>query len=335
MLAGARPAAAAAPVVAADPTRPSAIAFSDGSAYVLSSSQVGGHGVCIAFVNHGPRTATKVGLSLAMVDDQGKVLGVEVMYPRGKFPVNERSAFSGARDAIATPNGNCHGIFQTPGAGSTLTYRETKTSTGMPVAAILVSAREIVYDDGTAWRSDNVPQTGDHLPLPKPQAFQPALPAGPPQISSWAPAASPVEIIDVYPTESGGMMQGLIYHVRGMCMSFANRDARTAKVVHFDLLMVDRKGTIAGVETLVPGGTFSKDVVIDDGRRTCASYRDKWVADSLSYKPKDAADAVEIGRIVFVPAEVDFADGSVWHAPVAPAVGTPLASFLQQQTSGH
>ena len=165
---GARPSAAAGPpLVAADTSRPSAIEISGGTTYAANGPDGRQNVACIVFVNHGPRLATKVGLSLAMVDANGAVIGVDVIYPTGKFFVDTRSAFSGGRVSVEVPNGNCHGIGATGSAAhSAFAYRPRRGEPAVEVAAILVSAREIVYDDGTAFRTDQVPQTGDHLTLP-------------------------------------------------------------------------------------------------------------------------------------------------------------------------
>src|ERR1700736_5976756 len=81
------PALAAPPIVTADPTRHSDVTITDGSTYVYY------HGVAkyygdvarVAFVNQGPRTATGVGLNLPFVDAGGTVIGVDSLYPTGKF----------------------------------------------------------------------------------------------------------------------------------------------------------------------------------------------------------------------------------------------------------
>src|ERR1700681_4276991 len=153
---------AAPPIIADDPGRPSALTITGGSTYVLSGQGAPYRVACVVFVNHGPRMATKVGLNLAVVDASGTVLGVDAIYPRGKFFVDKRSAYSGGGSAIEAPNGNCHPFNATRDErGSTFRYKMGRDAPPTDVAAILVSAREIVYKDGTAWRTDQVPKTGD------------------------------------------------------------------------------------------------------------------------------------------------------------------------------
>jgi hypothetical protein len=318
VLAGLLPAVAdaKAPIVAADPGRTSPIQLVDSSTYVLAAYGVAMNGVCLAFVNHGPRPATKVGLSLAMLDATGTVLGVEVMYPRGKFAVDQRAAFAAPADPMSVPNGNCHATIAADRPfASTFRYRAGKGAPVSDVAAILVSAREVQYDDGTAWRSDDVPKTGDHVALPDAPPFVAAVPAGPPVMTPHSVANAPVEVLDAYRYGLSGM--------GGFCVAFVNRDAREARRVRVALTLLDRNGAVAGVETEDVRGKFGRDVPIDNDRGTCFFLRGKWDADTFVYQHDGMA--TPIGRIFASPALVDFADGAAWQGPDAPAIGATIS----------
>ncbi|HEY0396472.1 MAG TPA: hypothetical protein VGD01_18490 [Candidatus Elarobacter sp.] len=321
-------ASAAPPVIVADPTRPSAIAISDGSTYLLNSSGSMFDVACVAFVNHGPRTATKVGLNLAYLDATGTVLGVDFIYPSGKFFVDKRSAFSGGRGGMETPNANCHAtnVNRKPFT-TTFDYKPGKTAAPVDVAAILVSAREIVYDDGTAWRSDQVPQMGDRLALPSPAPFAPAVPAGPPLFSTAKVNGSPLDVTDAFTYESVSQeYAGRIPYIarsRSTCVGFVNHDARPAKHARIDLELVDRNGTVAGIEEIHPRGTFSQDISIFAGSGACISLKGKLDGDTFLYTG-GAGDPVAIGRIVAVPVLEEFADGTAWQSPSPPKIGDKL-----------
>ncbi|MDB5071984.1 MAG: hypothetical protein JWM87_3095 [Candidatus Eremiobacteraeota bacterium] len=340
--AGATPSAAASPpLVAADTSRPSAIEISGGTTYVANGSDGRQNVACIVFVNHGPRLATKVGLSLAMLDATGTVLGVDVMYPTGKFFADQRSAFSGGRVTTQVPNGNCHGIGATGSAAhSTFSYSPRRGQPANEVAAILVSAREIVYDDGTAWRSDQVPQTGDHLALPTAPPFAAAVADGPPRVTPGTAAASPIEITDAFAFESvvqtgggapsfGGLL-GVLAQIpqttrsRSICMTFANRDPRDVKNVRVNLAVVDRTGMVAAVETMDSKGPFATAAPSTDSGSNCESIRGKWDADTFMYQPREGTPFA-VGRVVVTPGTVEFVDGTSWTAPNPPAIGSPLA----------
>jgi hypothetical protein len=273
---------------------------------------------CVAFVNHGPRTATKVGLNLAYVDATGTVLGVDFIYPAGKFFVDARSAFSGSRDQFV-PNGNCHPILQKSANDSTFKYRMGRSAPPTDVAAILVSAREIVYDDGTAWRTDQLPQPGDHVTIPAAPPFSAAVPAGPPVLSTQAVTGSPVELNDA-------IAYGAPARGQSACVTFTNRDARVANRVNLALAIVDRAGTIVGVETLYNKGTYSQGIKIDNAMGACATLSGKADGDSFLYQPQNGGAAVPIGRIVAMPLLVEFTDGTSWHAPNPPKPGDTVTA---------
>lgn len=312
-------AAAAPPLIADDPARPSAISVTDGSTYGTSAYNVAIDMACVAFVNHGPRPAKGVRLSFAFVDAAGTVLGVDSIYANATFPVGVRSAISRSGDPFF-PNGNCdkliahkHGNYD-----STVWYRVGKSPPDSEVAAILVSAREIIYDDGTTWRSDQLPQPGDHVTIPSAPPFNGAVPAGPPVLSMRSVPGSPVEVNDV--TAFGATRS------RDTCVTFTNHDARVAKRVDIALVLVDRTGTVAGVQTLYNKGTYSQNVTIDNSRGACTYLYQQTDGDTFYYDPKVGERLVAIGRVIAVPLRVEFADGTTWQAPNPPKIGDPVTA---------
>jgi hypothetical protein len=337
------PAAAAGspPVIVADPARPSAIEITGATSYVLDSRGNLQNVACVAFVNHGPRLATKVGLSMALVDATGTVLSVDVMYARGKFLVDARSAFSGGGNGMDIGNGNCHG-FGAAGAAarSTFVFRPNRNAPVTEAVAILVSAREIIYDDGTAWRTDQVPQTGDHVTLPSPAPFTTAVADGPPRVTTRAVPGSPVDLTDAFRFESAvqsgggapsgpGLLQVLaalptVSRSQQVCMVFGNRDAREVKRVRVDLAIVDRAGNVGGIETLDARGKYAPGTPADDSGSSCERIGGRWDGDTFIYTPREGPPFA-VGRIVVSLEFVDFADGTSWTAPSLPVVGSPLA----------
>ncbi|HEY4442400.1 MAG TPA: hypothetical protein VGN14_18215 [Candidatus Elarobacter sp.] len=342
------PALAAPPIVAADPTRPTALEITDASTYLVNGTYGLHDVVCVSFINHGPSLATKVGLSLALLDASGTVVDVETMYPGGRFPIGERSAFSAGRRNVDTPNGNCQMIGSWGGAtnSSQFAFRAKKKAPSADVVAIVVSAREIVYQDGTAYSTDQVPHLGDHLELPAAPPFSLAVAAGPP-IVSFAPArGAPIEITDAFALErvdqnrapygplGSGLLgainsiasiagQGIVGRSRSYCMAFANRDPRDVRLVRVNLAILDRAGNVAGVETLDSKGPFGQSTDKNSGI-ACEGLRGKLDADTFLYK-RPEGDPIAVGRIVIMPATVEFVDGTTWTAPNPPAIGAPFA----------
>ncbi len=331
------PALAQPPIVVPDPTRPSVLEITDTTTYLLQQNNTFADVVCLAFVNHGTGPATKVGFSLALLDATGSVVSIDAMYPTGKFPVGARSSFSGSRNQ-AVPNGNCHAIG---GSGTTrrsaFTYRANHNAPVVDIAAVVVSAREIVYQDGTAWRTDQLPQTGDHLAMPSALLFAAAVAAGPPVVSFAQVTGAPIELTDAFASETftqtpgvagGGGLLGVIAAMptttryRSYCMSFANRDPRDVKLARVRVAVVDRSGKIAGFETLDSKGPFAQAPAGQDSGIACEGLRGKLDGDTFMYQPQDG-DAVAAGRIVMMPAMVEFADGTAWTAPPL-TIGTPL-----------
>ena len=313
------PASAAPTIVAADPTRTSAIALSDASTTVTKAGATDfSHVLCLAFVNHGPRTATKVGFSLANVDATGTVLGVDTLYPTGKFLVERRSAFSGGSRFIAvSPNGNCHDtVVEHRPVRSALDFKPSRREPDVAVAAVLVSVREIVYDDGTAWRSDDVPKTGDHLPLPSPPPFVAAVPAGLPVVTAATVPGSPFEVADAYGLAETGSPGGPPFGFsRYACAQFAMRDPRAVKRMEFGVELVDRNGIIAMTNS-VDSFTLRQGLIA-----TCAELFGKFDADTFVYEWP--GHSLPLGRVVVVPVFAQFADGTSWRSPTPPKIGDP------------
>ena len=304
VLALARSALAAPPLVVADPARPSAVSLDDASTTSLGGSDI----VCVAFTNNGAHTATKVGLSLAYVAADGTVLGTDFIYPTGRFFPGKRSAFSGGRGGMQITNGNCHPTDTTRnGIHATFQYRMGRGAPPTDVVAILVSAREIVYDEGPAWRSDDVLKPGDHVVIPAASPFVAAVPNGPPIASVRAVPGAPVSVDDAVRLGMPPLRNALT------CVAFTNHDARVAKRVNVALALLDRTGTVVDVKTSYNTGTFGPGVLIDSARSECTDIFGTADGDGFVYR--GPGGDVPIGRIIASPALVEFADGTSWQAP--------------------
>ena len=108
------------------------LTITGGSTYVLSGQGSPYRVACVVFVNHGPRMATKVGLNLAVVDASGTVLGVDVIYPRGKFFVDKRSAFSGGGRETPTIPSSVQRTRDEPGRPSAIRWAATRRRRTLP-----------------------------------------------------------------------------------------------------------------------------------------------------------------------------------------------------------
>jgi hypothetical protein len=299
------------PRIINDPAYPSAITITDGTMHGSSVYQIPVNVTCVAFVNNGPKTATKVGLNLAYVDPDGVIMGVDVYFPRGKFPVGVRSAFSGPNEPNITPNGNCQKSFAGRSNVPGYAYEPGKGGHGGPIAAILVSAREIVYDDGTAFRTDSGPHTGDHVVLP-PLAPPAVIVATGPPVFAASSDASPLEII-------GDVGYGADHQVY---VGFTNRAAIMAKHILINLALVDRTGKIVGLNEMNIVGTFSPNLLITTGRGSIVNIPGTLDGDAFMYDADSGR--VAIGRIIAMPVRIEYADGTSWDAPHPAKVGDTL-----------
>ncbi len=324
---GARAAPAAPPLIANDPAHPSPIEVTGGSTLItIADYRDASELVCAVLVNHAPRTATRMTLSFAMVDASGTVIGVDLVHPSGRFAPETPVQYSGG-----SPNGNCDLIYSGTNVERTSFWYRAPRSQPAQIAAVLVSAREVIFDDGTSFRTDNVPQSGDHVTLPPASPFSalpPALTAKSPvvaadrtpRIAIATPSDSPVEISEAY--QQDFFLGRSDDPQRRTCVVVTNRDARTAKFVRLNLAIGDRNGTIAGVDTLDAKGTFSRGVALG---RWCSTIAGWWTPDGFGYIPQGRrGPVVPIGTIVAVPVQVDFADGTSWQAPHPPQTGEPV-----------
>jgi hypothetical protein len=294
-------ASAAATIVLPDPSHASAVTLTDGTIYGAGN---GAFIICAAFINNGPHMAKKVGLNLTMVDETGTVLANETLYATGRFEMGKRSAFARISQL---PNGNCQIMSSADRSSSiaTLRYRASKNDPVKDVAAVLVSAREIVYEEGPAYRPEPEanPKTGDHLGIPSPPPFAPAVPVGPPNLSWPAVSGAPVRITSFTASYSGAEY----------CLAFSNTDARTAKHVRFLLAIADRTGKIIDVEEENSSGTFATDATISSAHANCFTLKTRSDSDTFTF------EGTQVGRIMAVPVLVEFSDGTSWQGP-APVV---------------
>jgi len=325
VLGGARSAQAAPPIIAEDPARPAPVSITESSIYLYLGDGLYHDVACFVFVNHGPTTATKIGLTLALVDATGTVLATPATWPRGVFPVGARSAYSSGGSSAGGPlvsNSNC---FEVSSDGSpTTTFRVTMGRKGprIDVAAIVVSVRQVWYQDGTGWQAATVPMPGDHIALPTAPPFVAAVPNGPPVITPGTVAGAPLRFVDTYELDDRDSVPlfnrlKLAYTERAACVSFTDLP-KIANVVRVGFTLVDRTGNVAGVESLELGGRFEPGI-LNAGTR-CGRIPGKLDADTFVYGRTN----VPIGRIIVTPLFVQFADGTTWTAPAPQSVGEPL-----------
>ncbi len=322
-------ASAGPPYVIDDPARPSPIAISASYRYLAS----GVPAVCVVFVNHGATTATAAVLSLALADAAGNVLGVDVLRPRGRFFVDKESGYSGSVGfAPFLTNGNCEPLRTVNGPDQADWWYETvRGGPKVRIAAIVVSAREVRYQDGTMWKNDQVPQTGDHVNLPNL-----APPDGPLRSEAFVPDGAPVAFTDVYEQDSAPARSAIPQSlVRTTCVTFVNHDERAATLVRTGFVFLDASGTILGVQTHDTRGTFSKDVPIETSRGgtllapngNCVVLDGRRNEDgTYGYAAPGGGTPAAAARLVVMPLEVDFAGGSSWQAANPPRTGGKLTA---------
>ena len=331
------PASAAPPVVANDPAHPSPVEVTAGSTYVvLDKLETTAQVVCAVFVNHGPRTATRLTLSFAMVDASGTVIGVDLVHPRGNFAPGSVSRYTSGGADPSAPNANCDAIRPAVGGQRTsFWYRPAPHAPPAQVAAVLVSAREVIYDDGSSFKTDNIPKGGDHVELPPAPAFSAPPPAimvkSPdvasnltPQMAVSRPAGAPVEITQAYQQDVfRGSAAGL---ERGTCVVFASHDARPVKHVRVNLAIGDRSGTVAGVQTMDVNAAYVREIPIAP---PCAFIAGWWTDQGFVSIPQGRrGPTVLVGTIVAVPITVDFEDGTSWNAPNPPQTGDAITALV-------
>ena len=315
MLLAACPADAAPPVLVNDASHPSVVTITD--AFFTRATEYGApiDVVCVGFVQNGQKTAKQVGLSLAYVDAQGVVIGVELNYSYGKFGSGLLAATSAPRYPVDHPfnNGNCHKTFHDGrDATSSFMYRPRGAPQAVAVAGIVASAREVIYEDGTAFRTDDVPKTGDKLPFATPSPAA-AVSSGGPLYSASTSVTEPFKVLDIVP-----------YGNRGeVCYTLQN-GAKNATLARIALVKVGRGGNVLDVEESQTTGRYAAGAPI--GSAICTRVQGRDVGVEL-FVETDRGPAA-IGRVVAVPLHEEFADGSVWDNPHPPRLGDPAQPLL-------
>ncbi len=315
MLLGVARADAMPPVLVNDTSHPSVVTVTD--AFFTHSTDFGApiDVVCVGFVQNGGKTAKQVGLSLAYVDAQGVVIGVELNFSYGKFGSGLLAGTSTPRYPIDHPfsNGNCHKTLHNGrDYSSSFMYRPRGAAQSIAVAGIVASAREVVYEDGTAWRTDDVPKTGDKLPfaVPPPAA---AVPSGGPQYSASTSVAEPFKVLDI-----------AAYGIRGDLCYLLQNGAKNATLARIALVKVGRNGNVLEVEESETKGRYAAGAPM--GSAICPRVKGRDVGLEL-FADTDAGPAA-IGRVIAVPLHEEFADGSVWDNPHPPRAGDPAQPLL-------
>jgi hypothetical protein len=194
----------------------------------------------------------------------------------------------------------------------------------VPVAAILVSVREIEYANGVKWQAPDVPRLGEHALVPA-ASFDPVT-SGAPTIDTRGPASSPVEVTDPFELVSHVTQLNtplfrapMFDAARQWCASFVGHDPRTVKRVHFAVALEDGSGAPIVTQFFETRGTFESGVAYRDLRGSpmnCTSLRNvRWQADTFYARPMAGGADVPVGRVRITPDAVDFADGTSWTAP--------------------
>ncbi|MDQ6940992.1 MAG: hypothetical protein M3169_00555, partial [Candidatus Eremiobacteraeota bacterium] len=290
---------AAPPVLVNDTSHPSVVTITDAFFTHSTESAAPIDVVCVGFVQNGQKTAKQIGLSLAYVDAQGVVIGVELNFSYGKFGSGLPAGTSTPRYPLDHPftNGNCHKTFhEGRSVTSSFMYRPRGAAQAVAVAGIVASAREVVYEDGTAFRTDDVPKTGDKLPfaIPPPAA---AVPSGGPLYSVSTSITEPFKVLDIVP-----------YGNRGeVCYTLQN-GAKNATLARIALVKVGRDGNVLDVEESQTSGRYAAGMAM--GNDICTRVKGRDVGVEL-FVDTDAGRAA-IGRVIAVPLHEEFADGSVW-----------------------
>jgi hypothetical protein len=314
MLLAAAPAAATPPGLVNDAGHPSSVTvtdafFSHGSEYSVPIDIV-----CVGFVQNGPKTAKQVGLSLAYVDAQGVVIGVELLYAHGTFRSGLRAGGSMGRP-VDNPfnNGNCHkSLHEGRAFTSSFMYRPSGVRDAVAVAGIVASAREVVYEDGSAFRTDDVPKTGDKLPFAIPPPAT-GVPFGGPLYSVSTGVTVPFAVRDIVP-----------YGNRGdICYTLQN-GAKEATLARIALVKLGRDGNVIDIDESQSTGRFAAGASM--GNEICARVKGRDVGDE--FFAETAAGGVAVGHVIAVPLREEFVDGTVWDNPRPPRAGEPGGPFL-------
>jgi hypothetical protein len=313
---------AAPPIVIEDPTRPAPVSISDSSLDVFFDQTDYRGLVCLALVDHGAAAATRIGVDVALLDATGTVLVVRTMRIRGVFRPGVRTAYSSYGGSEATSNGNCLDVSDGV-PGTSFHYSAGPGAPRIDVAALVASVTAVGYDDGTSWTAPSVPHVGDHVALPTGTPFVAAVPYGLPVMTTEQSPGAPVTIVDAFPLDSRGhsliMGHNVGFTTRALCVGVGNL-AKPANVVRVALTLVDRAGTVAGVETLDLRGRFDVGKTYA-GMQWCEGVSGRSDGDTFLYGPTLSP----IGRIIASPLFVQFQDGTSWNGPPPQSAGQPLA----------
>ncbi len=315
LLLSAAPAVASPPAILNDPSRPSPVTVTDAFFTAIGWFGTTVDVVCLGFVQNSPKVAKGVKFNLAYLDAHGVVLGTEVAYAGGTFRPGVR-AWQSAGHPVSDPfsNGNCHFTFHRgSGFTSSFMYAAVGVRDAVPVAAIVASAREIAYDDGTSFKNPDEPKTGDTLTftVPPPDA---RVPFGEPQYSiTTSVTEAPFRIADVATDGNRG-------HV---CYTLKN-GPKAGTLARIGLVKLGRDGNVIDVQAtenrkgLEPDATWRDPICLDVNGRNVG---DEFFTDAPSGR-------IAVGRVIAVPLREEFADGTAWDNPHPPHAGDSGAAFL-------
>jgi hypothetical protein len=210
-------------------------------------------------------------------------------------------------------NGNCHkSLHEGRDSTSSFMYRPRGVREAVAVAGVVASAREVLYEDDSAFRTDDVPKTGDKLPF--------AIPPPDPRVASGGPLYS----VSTGVTVPFAVRDLVAYGNHGeVCYTLQN-GAKEASLARIALVKLGRDGNVVDIDESQSKGRFAAGAPM--GSETCTRVKGRDVGDEFFADMEGGP--VAIGRVIAVPLHEEFVDGTVWDNPHPPSAGQPGGPFL-------
>lgn len=320
--------AAVLPAVVSDNASPSPVTIMNLTAYVVGSdvpqtSQTVGNFVysspgytayrgvaCADFVNHGARPLTKASFAFSAASSSGAIIDVNSSTVSGLFNVADesRTALTRAHVCMEYPiyiRSTIGRFLVNVGAG--------RRSVSTPIAEVVVSPKQLTFDDGTTWQAQKPLQVGDQLSSVAPPVPSPASP-GWPTVFFENVASAPFRITDAFTYDAE---QSITFHSNipqfGVCVALDSGVDLKQKQAQVVVAFITADGTVAGVDTIaMHGGRYYGEC-----RASAGSIKDG----TFMYRLRRGAPTTPIARVVVTQLSEDFADGTKWTNPAAPVLG--------------
>jgi hypothetical protein len=327
---GATPAALL-PVVAVSNVNPTVITLANPTAYVSSldvdptSQQVGmfiyttqgytsyaGH-ACFDFINHGPRPITKATFDFSAATADGNIVNVGSASASGSFAVDDETMTGLTRSQVCLE----YATSTRPVIGRFLVnVRAGRLLVGAPISEILVSAKQVSYDDGSTWQAQQTPQVGDHITIASVPSPNRALP-GWPIVRVEPVAAAPFNVDAFTHVPQHGVFLHSPVPQFGVCVAFdAGNDAKQ-KQAQVAVVYIADDGTVVAVDNItMHGGRYYSEC-----RSSAGAIKDG----TFIYNVRRGAPSTAIARVIVTPLSEEFADGAMWTNPAVPTVGAHAA----------